>query len=129
MRAYGVRGLQAHVKRGIDLGETLEAKLRTRPDLFTILTSAHFGLLTLRLNDKSDSARGDGQTINSGTRTLCDSINGGGRFYLSSTIINGKYAIRVCTSGASAHEEHIQELFELLVAKARKLIERGALCS
>ncbi|KAM0417068.1 hypothetical protein ACHAPT_012906 [Fusarium lateritium] len=122
MRAYGVRGLQAHVQQGILLGESLEAKLRSRPDLFSIMTPAHFGLLTLRL-----CGGGNEQVINARTEALCESINGTGQFFITRTTVNAKFAIRVCTSGASAREEHMQGLFGLLVKDAERIIKEESL--
>lgn len=122
MRAYGVRGLQAHVRQGILLGESLESKLRSRPDLFSIMISSHFGLLTLRL-----CVGGNEQLSNSRTETLCERINSGGQFFLTGTTINSKFAIRVCTSGASASEKHIEKLFDLFVAESERIVKGGEL--
>ncbi|RMJ05126.1 hypothetical protein CDV36_014205 [Fusarium kuroshium] len=120
IRAYGVRGLQAHVRKGIVLGESLEAKLRSRPDLFSIMTCAHFGLLTFRLY-----AGGNEQLVNARTEMLCERVNSGGRFFLTGTTVNGKFVIRVCASGASASEEHISRLFKLFVEEAERIIKGG----
>lgn len=114
MPAYGVRGLQAHVRQGILLGESLEAKLRSRPDLFSITTPSHFGLLRLRL-----CAGGNEQLNNSRTEALRERINSGSQFFLTGTTVNSGFDIRVCTSGASASEEHIKKLFDLLWGRPR----------
>ncbi|WAO96130.1 Hypothetical protein NCS54_01379200 [Fusarium falciforme] len=121
-RAYGVRGLQAHVRQGILLGKSLEAKLRSRPDLFSIMTPSHFGLLTLRL-----CAGGNEQLNNSRTEALCERVNSGGQFFLTGTTFNSRFAIRVCTSGASASEEHIKKLFDLFVGEAESIMKEGEL--
>ncbi|KAL9488961.1 hypothetical protein ACSS6W_001238 [Trichoderma asperelloides] len=109
LRAYGIRGLQAHIQSGITLGESLEAKLVTRPDLFTIFTKAHFGLVTFRVSGDSEDK------INSRTSKLYEAINAGGQFYLTSTVVKDHFAIRVCTGVATVQEETIQKLFDLLV--------------
>ena len=118
MRAYGVQGLQAHVRQGILLGESLEVKPRSWHDVFSIMTPSHFGLLTLRL-----CAGGTEQLINSRTKRLCERINSGGQFFLTGTTVSSKIAVRVCTSGASASEEHITKLFNLLVGEAEVIME------
>ncbi|KAM6482340.1 Endomembrane protein 70-domain-containing protein [Trichoderma sp. SZMC 28011] len=109
LRSYGIRGLQAHIRNGVTLGESLEAKLATRPDLLTIFTKARFGLVSFR-------AKGDSEEqINSRTEKLYEAINASGLFYLTSTVVNGHFAIRVCTGVAAVREEHVQKLFDLLV--------------
>ncbi|KAL7962860.1 Endomembrane protein 70 domain-containing protein [Trichoderma compactum] len=109
LRSYGIRGLQAHIRNGVTLGESLEAKLATRPDLLTIFTKARFGLVSFRV-------KGDGEEqINSRTEKLYEAINASGQFYLTSTVVNGHFAVRVCTGVAAVREEHVQKLFDLLV--------------
>ncbi|KAF4448412.1 aromatic-L-amino-acid decarboxylase [Fusarium austroafricanum] len=111
MRSFGIRGLQAHIRNGVELAETLQAKLTSRPDLFTIFTPARFGLVTFRVkgaDEKDTCAR---------TERLYECINGEGRFYLTSTVVNEKFAIRVCTGVERVKEEHVQELFKLVSSR------------
>lgn len=120
LRSYGISGLQAHIRGGIERAESLEAKLRERADLFTVFTKARFGLLSLRVNGATE------EQVNSRTESVYDEINAEGEFYLTSTVINGKVAIRVCTSVASVREEHVQKVFDALLAKAEKLVKAKA---
>ncbi|KAF7543522.1 hypothetical protein G7Z17_g10667 [Cylindrodendrum hubeiense] len=112
LRSYGIRGLQAHIRRGVVLGESLEAKLKSRPDLFSIFTPARFGLVTLRV------AGADEDEVNARTERVYEGINADGEFYLTSTMVNGKFAIRVCTGVERVAEEHVQRLFDILVERA-----------
>ncbi|ODA76718.1 hypothetical protein RJ55_07989 [Drechmeria coniospora] len=119
LRAFGVRGLQNHIDKGVMLAEKLEASLRARNDLFIIFTPAKFALVTLRVS-------GDGEAeINRRTESLYDTINASGHFYLTSTVVNAKFAIRVCTGGAAVQKEHIEKLCDELVEGAEKLIKRS----
>jgi aromatic-L-amino-acid decarboxylase len=111
LRSYGVRGLQAHIRNGVTLGESLETKLASRPDLFTIFTPARFGLVTFQVKGK------EGEEVNKRTEALYEGVNGAGEFYLTSTIVNGKFAIRVCTGVERVREEHVQRLFDVVVEK------------
>ncbi|OCK90165.1 uncharacterized protein K441DRAFT_699332 [Cenococcum geophilum 1.58] len=47
------------------------------------------------------------------------------KFYLTSTVTDGRFAIRVCTGGAAVREEYIHELFDVLVAETKKLVDEG----
>ncbi|KEY70937.1 hypothetical protein S7711_00777 [Stachybotrys chartarum IBT 7711] len=109
LRAYGLRGLAAHVRRGVALAERLEALLRRRPDLFAVFTPARFGLLTFRVAAARDAH------VNARTEALYAKVNRDGEFFLTSTVINGKFAIRVCTGVERMREEHVERLFEVLV--------------
>ncbi|KAI5463113.1 pyridoxal phosphate-dependent transferase [Mariannaea sp. PMI_226] len=111
MRSYGIRGLQSHIRNGVSLGESLEAKLASRSDLFSIFTPARFGLVTFRVQGASE------EEINQRTEKLYEEVNAEGEFYLTSTIVNGKFAIRVCTGVERVREEHVQRLFDLVAEK------------
>lgn len=115
LRSYGIRGLQAHIGNGVKLGESLQTKLASRPDLFTIFTPARFGLVTFRVQGANE------KEINLKTEELYEWVNATGEFYLTSTVIYDKFAIRVCTSVERVREEHVQHLFDTLV----KRIEAG----
>lgn len=118
MRAYGVSGLQAHVRNGIVLAEKMQEKLASRPDLFTLFTKARFGLLSFRVK----AAAGDEEDkVNKVTETLYETLNASGKMYLTATVIGGKFAIRICTSVAAMRDEHIDKVFETIVAETEKL--------
>ncbi|KAM3538337.1 hypothetical protein ARSEF1564_008745 [Beauveria bassiana] len=109
LRSYGIAGLRAHVARGIALGQSLDDKLAARPDLFTLFTRARFALVSFRV------VGADEQERNARTETLYETLNASGKVYLTSTVVNGKFAIRVSTSTAAVREEHVQATFDLIV--------------
>ena len=117
MRAHGLRGLRAHLRAGIARCEGLEASLRSRPDLFSVLTPARFALLTVQVRGA------DGDEVNARTERLYEGVNGDGEFFLTSTVVNRKFAIRVCTAVQSVAEEHVQRLFEVLVERTEALVK------
>lgn len=111
MRSYGVEGMRAHIQRGIDLGVSLQEKLAGRSDLFGLFTPARFALLSFRVT----AGGGSTEEINKRTERLYEALNASGQIYLTSTVVNGVFAIRVSTSTASVTEEHIQSTFDLIV--------------
>ncbi|KAG4275813.1 aromatic-L-amino-acid decarboxylase [Fusarium proliferatum] len=114
LRSYGIRGLQAHIRNGVTLGESLQSKLASRPDLFTIFTSARFGLVTFRVKGADEAE------INARTEELYEWVNRTGEFYLTSTVVNDKFAIRVCTGVERVREEHVQRIFDVLVERTEE---------
>lgn len=117
LRSYGIRGLQAHIRKGVKLGESLEAKLASRPDLFAVFTRARFALVTLRVQGKDEAE------INARTEKLYESVNAAGEFYLTSTLVNGKWAVRVCTGVERVQESDVQRLFDIFVQGAEELVK------
>ncbi|KAM5348410.1 hypothetical protein ACJ41O_008234 [Fusarium nematophilum] len=112
LRSFGVKGLQEHIRNGVSLGESLQAKIASRPDIFTVFTPARFGLVTLRINGADEAE------INDRTEAVYEAINAAGEFFLTGTVVNGKFAIRVCTGVQRVQEEHVQRVFDVLVERA-----------
>lgn len=118
MRSYGIAGMREHIGRGIALAESLDEKLASRPDLFTMFTRARFALLSFRVVGRDDAE------VNARTEKLYDMLNASGKVYLTSTVVNGQFAIRVSTSTAAVREEHIQATFELIVKETEALLAK-----
>ncbi|ATY65254.1 aromatic-L-amino-acid decarboxylase [Cordyceps militaris] len=119
LRSYGLAGLRAHVQRGIDLGRSLDDKLAARPDLFVSFTPARFALVSFRVVGADDDER------NARTETLYETLNASGQVYLTSTIVNAIFAIRVSTSTAAVREEHVQATFDLIVKETEALLAKA----
>ncbi|KAH7206593.1 pyridoxal phosphate-dependent transferase [Fusarium oxysporum] len=119
MRSYGISGLQKHIRNGVDLAESLEDKIDSRRDIFSVFTPARFGLITIRINGESE------QQINDRTEAVYEVINAAGEFYLTATVVNDKFAIRVCTSVTKVEEQHVQRMFDVLVQTAETEIAKG----
>ncbi|PHH87173.1 hypothetical protein CDD83_9238 [Cordyceps sp. RAO-2017] len=116
LRAFGARALRDHVRLGIRLAEALEARLRARSDLFAVFTPARFALVTLRLRADADDRPGRR------TQRLHRDLDARGDFFLTATVVDGRFAIRVCTAGAAVRDEHVQSLFEQLVERAEAVL-------
>ncbi|OAA68833.1 aromatic-L-amino-acid decarboxylase [Cordyceps fumosorosea ARSEF 2679] len=123
LRSYGVAGLRAHVSRGIELGRSLDEKLAGRPDLFVPFTRARFALVSFRVVGVDDAQR------NERTERLYEALNASGKVYLTSTVVNSVFAIRVATSTAAIREEHIQSTFDLIVQETEVLLAKEKMTS
>lgn len=119
-RCFGITGLQAHISNGIGLAIILERRLKSRPDLFSIFTSARFALLSFQVNTPSN------KDSNHLTRQLYDTVNSRRDFFLTSTMVQNQFIIRVCTGGAAVQEQHVEELFQVLLAEAQRLLHNSA---
>ncbi|KAG6114741.1 hypothetical protein E4U14_001301 [Claviceps sp. LM454 group G7] len=114
LRSYGISGLQAHVRSGIGMAESLERKLRARPDIFIVFTPSSFALVTLRVVGR------DMDEMNARTQRVYDRILDEGEYYLTSTVVEGKTVIRVTLGVKSVREELVEGVFRVLVREAEK---------
>jgi aromatic-L-amino-acid/L-tryptophan decarboxylase len=127
MRSYGLRGLQDHIRRHIELAEVLQKLLSGRDDLFTIFTEARFALVSFRVRGDVPGAPATEEEkekrCNEMTEKLYNAVNDGGEFFLTSTVIQGKFVIRVCTGVERVAEQEVQRLFELFVELIDKITQ------
>lgn len=109
MRTYGVSGLQTHIRNTISYGEHFAALIRSRPDLFKIVTPPAFALTVFVVNP------GDGgqqlEVQNKMTKAVYERVNEEGKVYITSTVIDGIYAIRVVGAGPKVRKETLERAF------------------
>lgn len=116
LRTYGVKGLQAHIHKCVSLGDLFAGWIRTRPDLFRVITPPAFALTVFTL------ATGN----NAMAKTVCDEVNADGEVFITGTVVDGAFAIRVVGGAPKTCEKVMRRAFEILVSKAEEVIARGA---
>ena len=119
MRSYGLEGLRAHLRGGIRLAEGLAAKLESRKDLFEMVAGPAYALVVFRCVGPPGA---DEKARNELTERVYEAINHEGEIYLTSSVLDGLYAIRVCTGVPSVREEHVQKAFDIIVAQTEKAL-------
>jgi aromatic-L-amino-acid decarboxylase len=122
LRSYGVKGLQEYIRRTIKLGEEFADALRSRPDLFEIVTGPSFALTVFRLAAKTK--RASLQQRNALTKELYDKVNATGKIWLTSTELDGKFAIRLMTGVRTTQKEHVETAFNTLVEVAQEVMKK-----
>lgn len=149
LRTYGVLGLKAYIRNHIRLGETFHGLVRSRPDLFEVLTPPAFALTVLTIKPANEPGNEEPDYVashlrleerkartkhmveygkrqleraNKITKKVYELINAGGEIFLTSSIIKGVYAIRVVSANPKANEEHLREAFNILVRTAEDVI-------
>ncbi|KAI0413881.1 pyridoxal phosphate-dependent transferase [Xylaria grammica] len=120
IRIYGISGLQAHIRKHVKLAEDFANMLRTRPDLFEIVTGPRFALTVFKLKGKNQAATV--QEVNVLTKKSYDDVLADGQIFLSSTVVGGVFAIRHCPATPFVEEHHVKKHFEVLVAAAEKTL-------
>ncbi|KAL4878811.1 pyridoxal phosphate-dependent transferase [Aspergillus karnatakaensis] len=134
MRSYGLNGLKEYIRKGVKLGETFADLVRSRSDLFEIITKPAFGLTVLRVKgSKPSDVNGNGTLTNGSgvaqpdeksdvvTKEVYELINSRGEIFITSTVMSGIYAIRVVSANERAGEKYIRRAFEILVQTAEEV--------
>lgn len=117
LRTYGVKGLQEYIRRGIGLAEGLAERLRSRKDLFEIVTGPSFALVVFRMVGRD----GTDEEKSRLTKMLCEKVNGMGKLWVTSTVLDGKFGIRFMTGVRTTEKEHVDMAFETFVKCAEEI--------
>jgi aromatic-L-amino-acid decarboxylase len=117
MRTYGVKGLQAHIRKTVKLGETFAALLETRSDLFEIVTGPSFALTVFNIVPKV-AGKEEQDKI---TKDVYETVNKRGEIYITSSVVGGVYVIRVVSANPLAEEKYLRKAFKILVETTEEL--------
>ena len=141
LRSYGVNGLRAFIRRHVELGVYFHSLLLSKPEIFSITTEPAFGLVTFQVlpsikakdsTAKEPDPRHEAYTAdftpdadamyqemcNQRTKEVYEAINAKGEFFLTSTVLGGKYVIRVVSATLLSEQKYMKELCDALVVVA-----------
>ncbi len=104
IRSFGVEGIRAHVRRGIDMAQELAGWVEAHPD-FEIAAPHPFSLVCFR-------HRG-GDAVN---KRILETINASGEAYITHTVLDGAYTLRVAIGTPTTTIEHVRHLWEKIQA-------------
>ena len=117
LRTYGVKGLQEHVRMHIKLGEIFAGLMKSRSDLFEIMTGPSYALTVFTIVPQvADKAEQDKIT-----KAVYELVNKRGEIYITSSVIGGAYAIRVVSANPLADERNVRKAFDILVETTEEL--------
>ncbi|QIW95681.1 hypothetical protein AMS68_001199 [Peltaster fructicola] len=152
LRTWGVEGLRAHIRHHIKLGRLFAGLIRSRSDLFSILTPPLFALTVItvrsargaavdvsKANDHiepspdqdshimatSTLADQDLQIANENTKKVYAIVDEKKDFFLTSSVVDGVAAIRVVSANPLAEERYIRQVFDVLVAAAEQVLNEA----
>ena len=119
LHTMGLDGLQDHLRTHIALAGELAARVVAEPGL-ALAAPPSLALVCLRL-ETGDPARDD-----AATRALLAAVNDSGRAFVSHTVVDGRYALRVAVGGVATGRAEVDALWEQLRATAAELREGTA---
>ncbi|KAH8433907.1 putative aromatic-L-amino-acid decarboxylase [Aspergillus melleus] len=131
VRSYGLNGMKAFIRRTIKIGEVFSDLVRSRSDLFEIVTKPAFCLTVLRIKNPSHAVMNGEASVaqpdekaNALTKEVYELINSRGEIFITSTVIAGVYSIRVVSSNEQADEKYIRRAFDILVQTTEEVLQR-----
>jgi aromatic-L-amino-acid decarboxylase len=103
LRLHGVQAFREALDEKIDLAEHLDRELRADERL-ELPWRTQLTVTPFRLRDGDDAAN----------RALLDRINASKRVFLSSTLVEGRYTLRVCIVSHRTHRDRVDECIEIV---------------
>jgi aromatic-L-amino-acid decarboxylase len=116
IRSFGVKGLQEKVRYHIEIASKLSDRISGEPD-FEILAPVVISVVCFRFRPQGI----DEEQVNKLNEKLNHLLNDSGKIYLTHTVLNGKYTLRMVTAQTNVTLEHVEKAWELIKSTARSL--------
>ena len=119
IRSYGVEGLQAKVKEHIRIASRLAEIIGAETD-FELLAPVILSVVCFRYKPSGFTE----SEINKLNEELNHRLNDSGKIYLTHTVLNGKYTLRMVTAQTNVNIGHVESAWSLVIDTARSLSRR-----
>ena len=106
LRCYGRDGLQEMIRDGVRLAELFEGWVREEPG-WDVVAPRHFSLVCVR-REASDAEN----------RALLERVNATGEIFISHTVLDGRYVLRLAVGNARTTEDDVRHAWDLLRREA-----------
>jgi len=116
IRTYGVEGLRNKVRNHIGIAKELSEMISREAD-FEILAPVIISVVCFRYIPVGYNE----DQINVLNEKLNHQLNDSGKLYLSHTVLNGKYTLRMVTAQTNVTHEHVEKAWLLIKDTARGL--------
>jgi aromatic-L-amino-acid/L-tryptophan decarboxylase len=113
IREQGVTALQQRLRRDLEHARWLAAEVARSPD-WKLLAPVRLQTLVLRHEPPGLTT----EALNDHTMGWVKALNESGEAYLTPTIIDGRWAVRVSFGAAATEREHVVDLWRLMREKA-----------
>ncbi|KAK5800438.1 hypothetical protein VI817_002650 [Penicillium citrinum] len=133
MRSYGLNGMKAYIRKTMGLGDLFADLVRGRSDIFEIVTKPAFALTVFRVKNPSDVSNGVNGTSavckkdkesDSLTKKVYELVNSRGEIFITATVVDGIYVIRVVSSNPLAEEKYVRNAFDILVRTTEEVLQQ-----
>jgi aromatic-L-amino-acid decarboxylase len=118
IRSFGTEGLQNRVRQHIQFASGLKEMILKEAD-FEILAPVVINMVCFRYIPAGHTE----EKLNTINEKLNHILNDSGKIYLSHTVLNGKYTLRMVTGQTNVTFEHVEKAWKLLKETARRIKE------
>jgi aromatic-L-amino-acid/L-tryptophan decarboxylase len=115
IREQGVSGLQARLRRDIGYAQWLAQRIDAARGWKRL---APVPLQTVCVRHEPEGS--SGEALDAHTLAWVKRINESGNAYLTPAILNGRWMVRVSFGGENTQQAHVEQLWELMQAEARR---------
>ena len=116
IRSYGTEGLRKKIRQHILFAAKLKEMILNEPD-FEILAPVVINVVCFRYHPSGY----DENRLNSTNEKLNHLLNDSGKMYLSHTVLNGKYTLRMVTGQTNVTFEHVEKAWNLIKTTAHSM--------
>ena len=107
IRHYGVEGLQHHIREHVNIAQQF-VRWVSESSTFELAAPAPLNLVCFR-------HRG-GDDVN---RRILERLNESGEMYLTHTVLNGKFTLRLCVGQTKTEARHVERAWKLIEAASQ----------
>ena len=118
IRYFGREGLIRIIREHLRLAQELTIRIDEDPD-FERLAPVPLSTICFRALHPTLS---DNESLNKFNKDLMDRLNNTGDVFLSHTILDGKFTIRIVISGLRTEEKHVNEVWKLIKDEYKKMV-------
>jgi aromatic-L-amino-acid decarboxylase len=109
LRCYGRTGLEAHIRRGVECAARFEEWVADEPG-WELCAPRPFSVVCFRL--RADDER---------NRELAQRVNASGEIFISGTVLNGRYVLRLAVGNMRTSVDDVWRAWEVLRREAARL--------
>ena len=109
LRWYGAAGLQAHIRSGVAWAQRFAGWVSQHPD-FALAAPAPLSLVCFRHRGGDEA-----------NRCILAELNDSGRFYLTHTVLDGQYTLRLSVGTVATRFGHVEAAWDAIEAAAARL--------
>ncbi|KAJ6141372.1 hypothetical protein N7470_009762 [Penicillium chermesinum] len=129
LRSYGLNGMKAHIRKTIGFGDIFAGLIRSRSDRFEIVTKPAFALTVFRVKnpqvaDQTPTVCRKDETADTLTKTVYELVNSRGEIFITSTVVDGIYVIRVISANPLADEKNVRNAFDIILRTTEEVLQR-----
>ncbi|MGD9988390.1 pyridoxal-dependent decarboxylase [Pseudonocardia sp.] len=105
VHAAGLEGLRAHLRGHVAAAVALAARVRAEPGV-VLAAPPTLGLVCLRC------VTADGGPDDAATRAVLERVNASGAAFVTHTVVDGRYVLRIAVGGVVTEAAHVEALWE-----------------